>query len=160
MTVSLFLGGQGTYTLEDLARDLDLGFLVLDMQHAVELVAPACAFEGCMKFVCMTYQRTDDIGSSFAPQFACGVDHIRHPGALSDDFPLSPSAASKTARSRLLQATVPTTVGQNQPAPSLTSSCTLAPSPLFASGGQRSGLPQSPTLSSLPRRRWRPPSRA
>ena len=33
MTVSLFLGGQGTYTLEDLARDLDLGFLVLDMHY-------------------------------------------------------------------------------------------------------------------------------
>ena len=48
------------------------------MQHAVELVTPACAFEGCMKFVYMTYRRTDDIGSSFAPQFACGVDHIRH----------------------------------------------------------------------------------
>jgi hypothetical protein len=31
MTVSLFLGGKCLYTIEDLARDLDLGFLVLDM---------------------------------------------------------------------------------------------------------------------------------
>jgi hypothetical protein len=37
LAVSLFLGGQGLYTLDDLARDLDLGSLVLDMQQATRV---------------------------------------------------------------------------------------------------------------------------
>jgi hypothetical protein len=41
------------------------------MQQATEFKTPACAFEGCRKFVYMTYRRTDDLGSSFAPRFAC-----------------------------------------------------------------------------------------
>jgi hypothetical protein len=40
MTVSLFLGGTGQYTIGDLARDLDLGFLVLDTRGATELETP------------------------------------------------------------------------------------------------------------------------
>jgi hypothetical protein len=88
MTVSLFLGGKGQYTIDDLAHDLDLGFLVLDTRDATGLKTPECAIEGCTKFVHMTYQRTDNTGTLFAPQFACGVDHICPPGAVSDDFPL------------------------------------------------------------------------
>jgi hypothetical protein len=88
MTASLFLGGKGPYTIDDLARDLDFGFLVLDMRDATELKIPECAIEGCTKFVYMTYQRTDNIGTFSPPQFACGVDHICPPDAVNGDFPL------------------------------------------------------------------------
>ena len=55
MAVALLLGGKGHYTLDDLARNLDYGFLVLDMRDATELKIPECAIEGCTKFVYMTY---------------------------------------------------------------------------------------------------------
>jgi hypothetical protein len=118
MTVSLFLGGKGQYTIDDVARDLDLGYLVLDTQDATELKTPECAIEGCTKFVYMTYQRTDNTGTPFAPQFACGVDYICPPGAVSDDFPLPECCLKKAvttksprrsrwAKSSLLQGSLP-----------------------------------------------------
>ena len=79
-----------------------------------------------MKFVYMTYRRTDDIGSSFAPQFACGVDHIRAPGALSDDFPL-PECCLENCENEIA------TVDCSKPHFLLH---TGAPSPLFASDGR------------------------
>jgi hypothetical protein len=89
----------------------------------------------------------DDIGSSFDPQFACGMDHIRPSGARSCDFPLPECCGLSTdCENEVAPGDCPNHGGPK-------AACSkphfllyrLDPPLLFANGGRRSEPPQNPT---------------
>jgi hypothetical protein len=94
LTAPLFLGGTGPYTLEDLARDLELGFLVLSMEQAKNHKPRTCAHDGCRAFAYLTYFRADDEGNTkgsvYQPRAACGMKHVLPDGPRDPAFPLPP----------------------------------------------------------------------
>ena len=92
LTVPLFLGGVGPYTLEDFARDIELGFLVLSMEQAKNHKPRTCAHDGCRAFTYLNYFRADDEGNTkgsvYQPRAACGMKHVLPDGPRDSVFPL------------------------------------------------------------------------
>jgi hypothetical protein len=71
-TVQLYSTGElGLYGIEELARDLELGFVTFDLADLGEQTIPRCKYQGCTAFPYLRYSRNDCTGTYFPTLLAC-----------------------------------------------------------------------------------------